>query len=84
MRTITFRGPGSGLRLDGNDGDVLDVGSSYVPGAPMTLFVGTQRGAGWPRAASINLDPAEVSLLMEECARYLACTHGVPTERRQV
>ena len=80
MRTVTYRGPSTGLRLDSPAGDVLDAGpSSAALGSPYTLFVGTSRGAAGARAASLDLSLPEVILLAESCMHYIAREQGIPS-----
>lgn len=74
MRQIRYRGSGTGLRLNGDDDTTaLDVGGSQAPSAPLHLYVQQSEY----QKAGIDLVPAEVALLMEQCAIYLARHHGV-------
>lgn len=82
---ITYRGPGTGLRLDGKDGTALDVGGNHGRNAPMTIYVQEEQGVAGLRpgkGATIALDPHEVVLLIEQCAHYLARHHGVLERER--
>jgi hypothetical protein len=73
MRQITYRGPGTGLRLDGDDGSAMDVGGSHAPTAPMHLWLKGPDG----KDVGMDLDQAEVVLLIEECAHFLARRSGL-------
>lgn len=74
MMKVVYRGMGTGLRLEGFHGDVLDChgGGPGGKGTLMSLYVSTHAGG-----ASIRLDAADVALLAEYCAQYLAREVGV-------
>jgi len=80
MRRIVYRGSGTGLRLeDDGEGDkqkALDIHGSHAKGAPMHLWLSDGKGAN----AGADFEPAEVVLIMEQCAYYLARTLGVPEQ----
>lgn len=74
MLKVTYRGPGTGLRLDDPASTAaIDVGGSHAKTAPLHLYVQGKDA----KSAGIDLDPAGVVLLIEECAHYLARRHGV-------